>query len=750
MLKLLYKTLLVSVLSGSLLLLDFSYKGMMINSVRAESVKTEKINDKDLMGTLTMTVVGVLTKRMYTYKPTTDIWLAVAGAVTFLAGEVMAFIGLKDVLKGMEEQITRDKAGNVNKEQIESIERLKKTYEEAKKTANTKKMLQMAAAAAFAAAAVAAYTMAAGDLATLTACTTGISGALTSIATLTAQCEAEASSPSPPTSAMGNACLAEIAVCTPTINTYQTSLMAYELNRQATAPSAPALSTVNGQEAALTGQLASVQGTCPLRTKASAGILAGGCSSLVAKNLMGESGGLGLVTSIAHNNNMLKDLPFMYKQEFLKKGISERQIASVIESNTPKADGFLMKIVDVFFPQAKAELFSAMGIASSLAISFLLATSVTLGPAIDMFMLIPQKRAIVWGILSGLTFAATTSTNNVISQIESNIKKIDEILKAMYAMADGATGTNIDKTGMPSPTGATQSTLKPAINGAANAINYEAVDLSNAVNGTLPCGTGEEGQKCKPFDDVVKELPSYAGLNTESQLQLSSIMKTADGMSGKTTISAATLNNASKLAGQSNALKSAMDKARAASAESLKKSGSKFNIDAESKKLSDQMEKAINDNLKKSNTNAAGMVASLSGGKFGGGSATANTSASDAAARKAEADELAAALARAKAGAGGANAINLNSGTSDKMDLGLTGVDNGSNGKMSAEELAAFNAAAKKSTGNIDDYDIKNDISKDTGANIFELISNRYQQSGYPRLFKLKEAQPTATSAVKK
>lgn len=90
MLKLLYKTLLVSVLSGSLLLLDFSYKGVMLNSLRAESVKTEKIEDKDLMGTLTMTVVGVLAKRLYTYKPTTDIMLAAAGGAVFIAGEVMA------------------------------------------------------------------------------------------------------------------------------------------------------------------------------------------------------------------------------------------------------------------------------------------------------------------------------------------------------------------------------------------------------------------------------------------------------------------------------------------------------------------------------------------------------------------------------------------------------------------------------------------------------------------------------------
>lgn len=740
MLKLLYKTLFIAVLSGSLLLLDFSYKGAMVNSVMAETVKTDKINDTDLMGTLTMTVVGVLAKRMYSYKPTADILLAAAGGAIFIAGEIMAFFKLKDVMKGMEEQITRDKNGNVNKEQIESLERLKKSYEEAKKTANTKKMLQMAAAAAFAAAAVVAYTATAKDLAVLSTCTTGIGTGLTASKAVAAICQGYASNPA--SAAKAPPCYAELAACTAAVTTYETTLMSYEMGRQAVGPSIPLFTKAVASEAALTTQLAAMSVTCLTDSKIMAIPVKAACAPLVPNNQPFESNGPPVE---ANALNVFNSIPAVYKKMLVANGVTEKNYLEIIKQDHSKAGNFFTKISNFIMPQANAALFSAMGIASSLAVSFLLATSATLGPSIDMFMLIPQKRAIVWGILSALTAAATMSTNNVIAQIESNIKKIDEILKSMYSMADGATGTQITTP----PIATKLSTLKPAINGAVNAVNYEAVDLSKEINGTLPCGTGEEGQKCKPFEDSVKDLPSYEGLNAESQLQLSSIMKTASGVSGTSTISAATLNNASKLAGQSNALKSAMDKARAATAATLKKSGSNFNIDAESKKLSDQMEKAINDNLKKNNTNAAGMLANFSGGKFGGGSATANTSASDAAAKKAEADALAAALARAKGGAG-ANAININAGTSDKTDLGLTGVDNGSNGhQMSAEELAAYNQAAKKNAGNIDDYDIKNDISKDTGANIFELISNRYQQSGYPRLFKLKEVQPAATQAVK-
>lgn len=743
MLKLLYKTLLVSVLSASLLLLDFSYKGVMLNSLHAESVKTEKINDSNLMGTLTMTVVGVLAKRLYTYKPTTDIMLAAAGGAIFIAGEILAFFKLKKVMKGMEEQITRDKNGNVNKEQIESIERLKKSYEEAKKTATTKKTLQLAAAAAFAAAAVAAYTMTVGDLAALKTCTTGIKSGLSASGAVKAVCKGLASTPK--TAPEGARCFAELASCTTAIKGYSSAVTGYELARQSVGPSAPGLATANSTEAAVTAQLATIPGICASYT-ASMGSPVQACQPLVPKNLMGESGGFGLAQSIAAGN-IFKNLPEIYKQELLKQGISDRQIANIMEQKTSAPQSIMMNVVDFFFPQAKATVFAAMGIASKLALSYLVTTSATIGPAIDMYMLIPQKRAIVWGVLSGLTAAATMSTNNVITQIDSNIKKIDEILKSMYSMADGATGTQV----APIATAQSQVTLASKVNSAPNAVQYEDVDLSNVVKGTLPCATGDENSKCKSFEDSVKDLPSYQGLESETKMQMDSIFKTASGLSGTSKITSGTMESAANLASQSNAIKSSMDKARSIVAAKLKDSESSANLDADTKKLSDQIEKAMNDNLKNSNTSASQMASHMSGvnEKF----STTAASDEDKSAQKKIADAEAAALleknrAAAEAALASIGSVDLNAGTSDKMPS-IINVDSGSTKEMSAEELAAYNDSLKKASGNIDDFEIKNDISKPE-ANIFELISNRYQQSGYPRLFKVKDpTSTTTTEAVK-
>ena len=721
MLKLLYKTLLISVLSGSMLLLNFSYNGFSLNSAYAESVKTEKIENKNLMATLTMSVVGVLAKRLYTYKPTTDIMLAAAGGAIFIAGEVLAFFKLKKVIKGMEVQITRDKNGNINKEQIESIERLKKSYEEAKKTANVKKTLQMAAAAAFAAAGLMAYKMTISDVEALKSCNAGIMMGLKAAQGVKAQCKILSANQS--TAPEGARCSAELGLCTTAVNAYKSSVMGYELGRQATGPSLGKLKFVNVTESQLSSSLAGLPSTCNQYSAVMASPVSA-CNALVPNNIQGESGGAGLITPIA-SNNIYKNIPDIYKQEFIKQNISERQITNIIENN------LLEKTLDLFFPQANAEIFSAMGIASKAAILYLIKTSATIGPAIDTFMLIPQKRAIVWGVLAGLTATATMSTNKVIAEIDSNIEKIDTILKSMYSMADGAVGSQIT----PKPISNAQMQMIAKPNAKTNALSYQEVDLSNLVRGSLPCATGPEGQDCKSFEDSTKNLPYLQSMGNDAKMQMDSVFTTASGLSGTSKISSGTLESATKLGKQASAIKSEMEKTRSLVMAELKNNGSAANLDADTKSLSDQMENAVKDNLNKSKMSANDMAANISGA----GSTLSSATASDDAQSAADAALLAKNRAATDAAMAGSS-FDLNAGSSDHFGSGTNNNQNGGNGELSAGELAAYNAATKSAGVNMNDYDLqKTDISNNTEANIFELISHRYLQSGYPRLFRIKD-----------
>lgn len=694
MLKFIYKTLLISVLSCSLLMLDFSYKGIMINSVQAETLKTEGVKDADLMATLTMTGIGLLTSRLYTCKLTTDMMVAAAGGAAFIAGEILSTIKLKKVMKDLETEIKRDPDGNVNKEQVQALERLKKSYEEAKKTAGTKKMLQMAAAAAFAAAAVIAYTLDGSEKAINGTCASSLASAATACASFSASLTAAQQYTAAATVAKGGAmATAEIG-----------KIAASNAAELTPGPSGAKLvlktttdSTEKAQEATASSQCPAVSGavvTCQMATV------------LELKNR-------GVCATPVNIASVPAYMGGKYYAGMMTPAIKDPAMLNVIKS--------------IFISDARADLFSPMGIVSGAAIAFVLMTSKTIGIQIDTFLFTPMNRAIVWGVLAGLAFAASSATDNVIKKIESNIAKIDAILNSMYSLGKGSGSENPANPQAPGVTG----TTKPSTIVKMNPTNYEDMDLSELKDGSLPCFTGAETKNCKSFEEANKGLTSFTSLDLPTQQQVAGILKTANGINGTSKISGTTLDGLARLAASANALKATADKAKGKAQDRLKLAKSKTNLDAVSKKFEDDLNGTMKAGLKKSNSNAADMMASLYGGRGG------IASSSDSAVAKTDEDADASKLPPAVA-----NVIDIGAGASaEPGNAGLDGIDTGSGSAMSAAELAAYNEAAKKT--NLDGFDVPtNDISHDSSASIFDLISNRYQQSGYPRLFKVKEPVP--------
>ena len=128
MLKIFYKSIVVSVLSGCLMLMNFNYKTgeikfFVMDTVQAETLKTEGISDNNLMATLTMTSVGLLTSRLWSCKLTPDMLVAAGAGAAFIAGEVIATLKLKKIMEDLEMEIQRDIKGDINKEQIEAAKR---------------------------------------------------------------------------------------------------------------------------------------------------------------------------------------------------------------------------------------------------------------------------------------------------------------------------------------------------------------------------------------------------------------------------------------------------------------------------------------------------------------------------------------------------------------------------------------------------------------------------------------------------
>jgi hypothetical protein len=700
MLKKFYKTLLTSILCGSLLMLNFSLDGKFIsvNGARAESVATEGIKGDDLMSTLAMTSIGLIASRLYTYKQTTDTMLAAAGGAAFIAGEILAFMKLKKVMKDMETQITRDKNGNIDQKQIEVLEKLKQSYVEAKGTANTKKTLQMAAAAAFAAAAIAALVLKSSETMAFQGCGVVL----------------KAAGPACPTSA-GAATGA------------QASLIALQTSREVPGPSmstkateTTGLTTFTGSLTALTSSLGasatSYAAICarPHGSGVWACPLVGACNSAAASIQSCNSvaptcqmtGAYGIIGTIAASH------PLLPKQNFYT------EVKPNIFSN-------LMKY---FVSEAKANLLSPMGIASGLAVKYVLATYASVGATIDNFLFTPVKRAVAWGVLSAMTFTASSATSAQIDTIEGNIQKIDSILNQMYSYKDGVAQTKTP--------GIQNSTISKTLaqNQPLGMNDNELSEFNLKAQGTqLPCVTGENSAKCPSFSTQLKSLPDFSSLPDSIQGQVGTISKLGDGLNGASLISTGTLSEASVLAGQAKALSADLAKREKELQNKLKGLGEKTNLAKEKGELRGQIMKSIQKELDANKMTAGQMFASLGGGKsFESGNGLGKTGAVTT---DSNSNALDGKDSKKDAGLG-ANVVAIPAATIPKIeDKNISDSLNVEQDQAAAD--AALSASNTEKTGEtIEDYQLKNDITKETDSSIFDLISNRYQKSGYPRLFK--------------
>ena len=650
-----------------------------------------------MIATLTMIAVAVVVIRLFKCKWTTDMMIAIAGGVIYLAGEVLAAFKLKAVMKSMEVEIKRDDKGLVDQKQIETLQTLKKSYEEAKKTANFKKTLQMAAAAAFAAAAIMAGVNYLSQTAAQKACTAGL---IASAGECTAAAAAAAATVGGAPIAAADTAGATGANATATQNETQAAI---ELAQGPSATmGAQAVASDTAQKAALTSATAS----CSLNASAAATCAAGTALKLFTR-------GICMVPPVASLDGILGK-PLYANINYTPK--NQPSIVSEFFQN-------------IFVSEAHADIFSPMGIIASAAIAYLLMTSATLGLKLDTMLFSPAKRAIIWAVFGGLAFMATTATNDQIKKIEANIAKIDELLKSLNALQNGVAtnntpNPNISGSGI-NKVNAIATTLKPGDQTISQSIGNNKIDSSdkpqdidlnaNGTKGNLPCVTGNDPANCQNFSSKLNAQTDLSGLPDYVQAQIGGIGKLTDSLNGKSRISADSLDLARNVAGQQNALKNILKKQQTELQKALNDNGSKINLAQESDALTASLQAVMKKELDARKTSAAGMYASIAGSSQGGGSA--NSASDDKKTKGFQQD--------------------FGSGFAMPSMPSIPSVELKRDNAAPADD-AALAGISKKPTATMDDYDLKNDITQDKGKSIFDLISIRYQKS-MERLFSRKK-----------
>jgi hypothetical protein len=675
MLKLLYKTLLVSVLSGSLLFLSFQInrEGLNIkfNSVQAETLTTDGVNDGDMMATLTMLAAAVIVSRLVKCKMTTDMWIGAAGGLAFLGGEVAAAIKTKAVMKDLTTEIKRDKEGKVEQKQIEALEKLKESYEQANKTAGIKKTMQTVAAAAFAAAAISSYLQYTSETTAVTTCVTGLGTAAATCASTGATLSAAVY-----TAPLGALYIAGgVAAIAAGV-----SEEAAQLASSATIPSVTVAATYNAALITNAAAESAASVSCPIISPALAA-----CGAI--KALTATTRGICAVPPVV-------SIPAILGKQYY---------ANINYTPMKPVSGVANFFKNMLISEAKADIFSPMGITSSAVVAYLLATSTTLGIKVDSFIYSPLNRAIIWGVLGGLAYVARSSTDKQMKKIDANIAKIDGVLNSMNALASSV---HLAVANNP--------TVQQGIHNAGSVINpILNTDINLSAGGaSLPCITGTSSG-CPNFETPVFASVGVNGMSTVMQSFVSGLNKVTNGLNGKSKISGATMNDAQALGGQLNALSAELKKQQLATQTQLKASGSKINLEDEGNKFEASLKDVVKKELIKQKTTSGAILASISGGS----SSTATDAMKNPIAAIPKANKPAFTMPT----------------TAPAPAFQEPKLEKDASAEAAALESSAVPTAK---TATLDDFDLKNnDITSNKDTSIFDVISNRYQKS-YDKLFK--------------
>jgi hypothetical protein len=517
-------------------------------------------------------------------------------------------------------------------------------------------------------------------------------------------------------------CHAQTKTCKAKIDGDMALFTKFIAGKESPAPSAPALQKTEADAASITQIFPHSMEVCGVDAKTMATTeTEGGCPVMAVVDAGNASGGIPLDVTINNQQQIKKILsPYLHFKTDDKE--------ELLVENT------LNKVLNLFFSEAKAVgILDALGVAGNQAIQYVISTSQSLSTTLDLNLLIPKRRAIVWGVLSALSLASSMATGSEISTIEGNISKIDGILKSMNSLQNGVDQAN------------NLAAVKPIVN-ANNPLNKDIPLNSNiklgintnqpsnydlVANGgaELPCITGSDSANCKSLSQKMVGLNTLDSMPAFTQSQVGNITKLADGLSGASSISASTLELSKNLAGKQNALANELIKQQKKLQEKLKAVGSKIDLASESNKLEASIRASVKKGLDSRKTSAAAIYASF-GGASSGPSLPNNISNDSSLNSKGKGES---------AGGGGFGASNnsFNSNNFKEDDgIKLEGTDQLSDGAEANKADTITLTDGKGGAASMDDYVLGNDINQDKDASIFNLISNRYQRSGYPRLFK--------------
>ena len=711
MLKLFYKTILIACISGSMTTMNTvafassteksavtrDANGVMSTTEKTTLDETASWKD-DVLSSITMLAIGALTTRMLlNYRPITlDVKAAAVGGALFVAGEISSNNAFNNKMDEKTYTITKKNDGKTDDNQIKDIQALRDSYEDAKKSVNTKIGLQQSAAYAFgAAAAIAAY-LSYSDEVQNQACNSALKTAKTGLETCNKTYTSEAAAHE----AASSAALASEDVPL----SEQEAQSAIESKKEATACVTCGREladyqvhwtkmTLESKKLALSFEqdhglnplhVFLDQNQCLKSTGTSAKNIAKisnqVCKSSL-KSIMKNETVNPKPTTVFNNNNFLESI------------FSRHNVVTSIEKQSRISSAF-EQFASLLIAKADATWMPFITLGTGALASYVV-ISKALGAEIDLKMYSPINRAIVFAALGGLAYGAAESSKNIVKNIDDRLKKIDATLAELKHTTDGIklNDTSLQQISLVPFDGNTGGSSGGGTNGSK----------------TSSCLNSSGNTNCPSMTNQLANMPGFSDLPNNFQNISSQIAGVGDSLGGKGNLSGTGLASANALGSNYNAIKSLLKSTQSKLNDTLAANGKpKIDFDREQNNLLKSLNASTAKALSSSGMTAASFMAS--------------TGISPISAEKTASNAPVKAPIKTDAVGGGAS-----SGSAKEKDFNLDFKE--AAGPAVADESAAALAAKNEK------FDIgNNDINTDSGESIFQVISNRYLKSGYPKL----------------
>ncbi len=644
----------------------------VIKSTSNEKFETK--SDDNVINSLTTFTIGAVASRMaVSYRPVTpDVMVAAVGGVAYVAGEIVAVTKFKNASKEADAELTKSSDGKINEGQVEQINKLGKNYEDAKSAIKTKEKLQIASAVSFGLAAGIALASAFNEESMNQACSAAMAMAQGEFAA----CSAEGAT------GVGASEAAACGSCAAKVTTEAAEFQAYLAARKSLkSPTSTSSPEIN---ATRTGLRTKFNLPCP-------GVQAQMINSAVNRTCDGAFSLHKMLEAVSPTGNKTTNK----FNEIRNKIIANQNDIYKIDPFTKRS--YFEQAIEFLNPikEASAGTYGMMGFgvgATALAISL----DKQLSTAIDIQMLVPVNRALIWTALAAGSAYSAKHSDKVADKMQENVDKINLMKADIKKMAYGIKTQNT-----------TVSTLDLT-----EVIKNQYKDMTYSEDGTqkMPCLTSDSNENCKSIEGQFKNLPTYSELDPQIQQMGSQVAKFGDSLQGSTGLSGTIMSNANSINANANAIK----KMNASLAGQISKlsGGSAYDPDKDGKKFSDELNSRVAKLVKENGVDPEKFLSSITGfDKPGSASIGLND------------------IGKAN------NPHDTSSQTKlASVDLKVKKATPTLNFKFKEDAAPEAIPEEKEQARNLADYEMDNDITKDNSISIFQIISNRYIRSGYPKL----------------